>query len=361
MADLADREAGDRLVEQAWSLWGGLDAWLHIAGADTLTGEAARLPFDEKLDLLWSIDVVATVRLCRAVGRLMKGRVAARSSPWGGTRPRRAWRVTRASSSPRPREPSWRSPASLALSLAPDVRVNAVAPGWIKTEWGEGASQSLAGSCPPRDPAAPLGHPGRRRPGRPLPGQPGRGVPDRPDHPRQRRSGPLLTSSRISTSRSFAERPKPSIRAACPRRRGHDAELTDHGGSAPIPVRHRPARRVRAPPGPRPTGLRGRFRGRGRRPADHRGRPDDAPLGRPTPRGPRRASIGFSCRAIAAATSARSSRRPPGIPVETRAGRPARTCPATSARPIGRRPNMARTRSRSWPRSIMPPACRSRN
>ena len=38
MADLADRDAGDRLVDEAWSTWGGLDAWLHIAGADTLTG-----------------------------------------------------------------------------------------------------------------------------------------------------------------------------------------------------------------------------------------------------------------------------------------------------------------------------------
>jgi 3-oxoacyl-[acyl-carrier protein] reductase len=30
---------------------------------------------------------------------------------------------------------------SLAMSLAPAVRVNCIAPGWIQTEWGEGASE----------------------------------------------------------------------------------------------------------------------------------------------------------------------------------------------------------------------------
>src|SRR3954463_5417552 len=50
MADLADRAACDRLAEDAWRLWDGLDAWLQIAGADTLTGPSARLSFDEKLD-----------------------------------------------------------------------------------------------------------------------------------------------------------------------------------------------------------------------------------------------------------------------------------------------------------------------
>src|SRR5207245_2167007 len=72
MADLADRAAGDRLVEDAWSLWGGLDAWLQIAGADTLMGLVVKLPFDAKLDQLWAVDVVATIRLGRAVGGRMK-------------------------------------------------------------------------------------------------------------------------------------------------------------------------------------------------------------------------------------------------------------------------------------------------
>ena len=45
MADLADRQAGDRLVSEAWDLWGGLDAWLHLAGADILTGEGRGFEF----------------------------------------------------------------------------------------------------------------------------------------------------------------------------------------------------------------------------------------------------------------------------------------------------------------------------
>ena len=113
MADLADREAGDRLVEEAWNLWGGLDAWLHLAGADTLTGSAAKLAFDAKLDLLWSVDVVATIRLCRDVGRRMIAQGAGSIViPWAGTRLKPAWRGIRVSCSPSPKGQSWPSPAA---------------------------------------------------------------------------------------------------------------------------------------------------------------------------------------------------------------------------------------------------------
>jgi 3-oxoacyl-[acyl-carrier protein] reductase len=142
MADLANREASDRFVERAWATWAGLDAWLHIAGADTLTGDAARLSFDEKLDRLWSIDVLSTVRLCRSVGRLMKqqGRGAIVTMGWDQAETGMAGDSGELFATTKGAVMAFTR--SLALSLAPEVRVNAVAPGWIKTKWGEGASRS---------------------------------------------------------------------------------------------------------------------------------------------------------------------------------------------------------------------------
>jgi 3-oxoacyl-[acyl-carrier protein] reductase len=141
MADLADRAAGDRLVDEAWGLWGGLDAWLHIAGADTLTGPAARLSFEEKLDRLWAVDVVATMRLSRAVGRRMK-------EGGGGSIVTMGWDQAESGMEGDSGELFAATKGaviaftrSLALSLAPTVRVNALAPGWIKTAWGESASR----------------------------------------------------------------------------------------------------------------------------------------------------------------------------------------------------------------------------
>ncbi len=141
-ADLADRAASNRLVEAAWSTWDGLDAWLQIAGADTLTGSGSRKSFDEKLDTLWAVDVAATIRLCRAIGRKMKvqGHGAIVTMGWDQAETGMEGDSGELFAATKGAILSFTK--SLSLSLAPEVRVNALAPGWIRTAWGESASAS---------------------------------------------------------------------------------------------------------------------------------------------------------------------------------------------------------------------------
>jgi len=141
ISDLSDRDAGDRLVDEAWNLWGGLDSWLHLAGADTLTGSGAQLSFDEKLDLLLSVDVISAIRLCRAIGCKMKEAGGGSIVTIGWDQAETGMEGDSGELFSAAKGSVMAFTRSLSLSLAPTVRVNCVAPGWIKTAWGSGASQ----------------------------------------------------------------------------------------------------------------------------------------------------------------------------------------------------------------------------
>ena len=140
MADLTDRAAGDALVDRAWNLWGGLDAWLHLAGADTLTGSGAKASFDAKLDTLLTVDVVSTMRLCRAVGRKMKEAGGGVILTMGWDQAETGMEGDSGELFAATKGAVMAFTRSLALSLAPEVRVHCLAPGWIRTAWGAGAS-----------------------------------------------------------------------------------------------------------------------------------------------------------------------------------------------------------------------------
>ncbi len=140
LADLGDQKQQDTLFEQAWQWRSGVDVWVNNAGADVLTGPAARWSFEEKLEQLWRVDVVATIRLARLAGRRMaegRGGVILNMG-WDGS--------TRGMAGPSGELFATAKGAvmaftrSLAQSLAPKVRVNCLAPGWIRTAWGESAS-----------------------------------------------------------------------------------------------------------------------------------------------------------------------------------------------------------------------------
>jgi 3-oxoacyl-[acyl-carrier protein] reductase len=138
LADLSDPAGQYRLAAAAWD-WRGIDVWVNNAGADVLTGEAADWPFEKKLSALWAVDVLATLRLSRLVGGRMRER--------GGVILNMGWDQAETGMEGDSGELFAASKGavmaatrSLAKSLAPRVRVNCLAPGWIRTQWAEEAS-----------------------------------------------------------------------------------------------------------------------------------------------------------------------------------------------------------------------------
>ena len=141
LADLATPTGCDVLAARSWETWGGLDVVVNNAGADTLTGEAAKWSFEQKLEALLVVDVRATMRLSRELGRRMKAA--------GGVILNMGWDQAETGMEGDSGELFAATKGavmafsrSLALSLAPAVRVHCLAPGWIRTAWGDGASDA---------------------------------------------------------------------------------------------------------------------------------------------------------------------------------------------------------------------------
>jgi 3-oxoacyl-[acyl-carrier protein] reductase len=145
LADLGNATAHETLVEQAWQWRGTVDIWINNAGADVLTGQNARLSFDDKLALLWQVDVAATVRLSRLVGERMTqrddskiGEAVILNIGWDQADLGMAGESGEMFATIKGAVMAFSK--SLAQSLAPKVRVNCLAPGWIKTSWGDDAA-----------------------------------------------------------------------------------------------------------------------------------------------------------------------------------------------------------------------------
>jgi 2-amino-4-hydroxy-6-hydroxymethyldihydropteridine diphosphokinase len=141
LADLADPQAVERLATQAWETE-GLDILVCNAGVDVLTGPAAQWSFDQKLEALWAVDVRATIQLCRLLGERMKRRGRGCILTLGWDQADYGMEGDSGQLFAAVKGAVMAFTRSLAKSLAPEVRVNCLAPGWIRTAWGETASRS---------------------------------------------------------------------------------------------------------------------------------------------------------------------------------------------------------------------------
>jgi 3-oxoacyl-[acyl-carrier protein] reductase len=140
--DLSDGSSLSGFVEQAWQRWGGIEIWINHAGADLLTGSDARLDYSEKLELLFEVDIRSTMQLARDVGRRMReaGRGVILNIGWDQADRGMAGDSGELFAAAKSAVMGFTR--SLAVSLAPQVRVNCIAPGWIRTAWGDHASET---------------------------------------------------------------------------------------------------------------------------------------------------------------------------------------------------------------------------
>ncbi|HMP02089.1 MAG TPA: 2-amino-4-hydroxy-6-hydroxymethyldihydropteridine diphosphokinase [Gemmatales bacterium] len=140
--DLSTVAGCEDLVDAAWPRWGGFDIWVNNAGADILTGSQRQLDFMAKLARLLDVDVRATLTLCRLVGERMRARGTGSLVNVGWDQAETGMEGDSGELFAAAKAAVHGLTKSLAKSLAPAVRVNAVAPGWIRTAWGEGAPSS---------------------------------------------------------------------------------------------------------------------------------------------------------------------------------------------------------------------------
>jgi len=133
--DLADDRSVRALGPAVRGAFGRLDVWINNAGADILTGANAKLPPTEKLDLLLRVDLRGTMLASWHAAELLEDGGAIINMSWDhvlagmpGTNPQMYAAV---------KGGVLAFSKSLARTLAPRIRVNVLAPGWIATAFSE--------------------------------------------------------------------------------------------------------------------------------------------------------------------------------------------------------------------------------
>ena len=139
-ANFSELSLLEEFVDRAWRIFGGVDLWVNNAGADVLTGPAADWSYEQKLERLLDVDVRASLILAKSAGQRMFTAGAGALVTIGWDQADRGMEGNSGELFAASKNAIMGFSRSLALSLAPRVRVNCIAPGGMKTAWGETAS-----------------------------------------------------------------------------------------------------------------------------------------------------------------------------------------------------------------------------
>lgn len=141
-ADLSSADGCAALVHEAFAALEHVDVWVNNAGADVLTGEAREWPHERKLEVLVDVDLKATIRCSRMVAPRMRPGGCIINIGWdhatidgmAGENPELFAAV---------KAGVLGFSKAFAHSVAPEVRVNVLCPGWVETAYGAGTDRTF--------------------------------------------------------------------------------------------------------------------------------------------------------------------------------------------------------------------------
>jgi 3-oxoacyl-[acyl-carrier protein] reductase len=157
-ADLSTLDGCTSIVREAFGALGEVDVWVNNAGADVVTGDAAGWPAERKLHALLEVDLKATIRCSRLVAGRMRPGGCILNMGWdhatidgmAGDNPELFAAV---------KAGVLGFSKSFARSVAPEVRVNVLCPGWIETAYGAGADRDFYAKVEAETPLGRWGRP----------------------------------------------------------------------------------------------------------------------------------------------------------------------------------------------------------
>jgi 3-oxoacyl-[acyl-carrier protein] reductase len=193
---VSDAGQVDRIGPAAVFALGRVDVWVNNAGADILTGDQAALPPRERLDLLLDVDLRGTILASWRAAELLA------LNKDGGVIVNMSWdHVLTGMPGVNPQMFAavkggvLAFSKSLARTVAPLVRVNVVAPGWISTAFGEGLDDEARRKVEASTPLQRWGTPDDVAGAVVYLASPGAAFSDGADDPRRRRRGDVTKSA----------------------------------------------------------------------------------------------------------------------------------------------------------------------
>lgn len=144
--DARDPADLQRLARDVGAAFGRVDVWINNAGADILTGDSRTDSRVEKLDLLLAVDLRGTVLASWAAVELMRAQPGASglilNMSWdhvlsGAMKGEYAQLFAAAKGG------IYSFSRALARSVAPQIRVNVLGPGWIETAYGNALDPAM--------------------------------------------------------------------------------------------------------------------------------------------------------------------------------------------------------------------------